>query len=156
TFTNIPNTVAQITIRSPGGPQSFTISGVNWWTLTAGSTGSYLDITDTDGAASGVLSVSVVSEDRANGPTFTKTNGGALAFWPSSPVTWTGAVSNDMRIPQNWNTLRVPFQNNVIFPAGTANPPVLSTGAAMTFGDLTVASGQTLNIQNATTVNVGG
>lgn len=151
TFTNIPTTATQLTIRSPGNGSSFSVSAINWRTLSAGNTGSYLDVTDLNGATGGTLAVTVSSNDPGNGPTFTKTGGGALVFWPGSQVSWTGAFNTDWADPRNWNNLRVPFQNNLLIPAGTPNAPAVISSVPQV-GDLTVASGQTVSIQNGGTL----
>ncbi len=155
-FTNIPTTATQLTIRSPGnGLVGLDLSSINWRTLPAGSTGSYLDVTDVNGATGGTLAVTVSSNDPGNGPSFTKTGGGALVFWPGSQATWTGAVSTDWGLPGNWNNLRVPFQNSLLIPAGTPNAPVVSAPVPAV-GDLTVAAGQTVTIQTGQTLGTIG
>lgn len=157
TFTNIPTTAAQLTIRHPGlGTSGFILSSMNFQTLTTGASGSYVDVTDINGATGGNLVVFVAGNDPGNGAAFSKTGGGAQVFWPTSTITWTGATSNDWFTPANWNALRIPFDAPVLIPAGTPNAPVISNIAIANAGNLTVATGQTLTIQTAANLNARG
>jgi len=155
TFITLDNALTQLTVRHPGGATPLTLTGIGWQTLAAGNTGSYIDATDVNGATGGTLTVDVISNDPGNGPTFTKVSGGALVFWPGTPVQWTGSVSTDWFIPGNWNSLRVPFQNITSIPAGTPNAPVV-TGLNANVRDLTVAAGATLTLQTSGSLTASG
>lgn len=153
-FSNLPGTVAQLTIRNPGSATSnFAVSGVTFVPLAAGSSGAYLSAVDVDGVAPDRLIVYVDFDANGNGPAFTQTGNGAQAFWPQSPFVWTGATSSDWTVNTNWNTLRQPFQNDVVIPSGTPfSPQLLGFGPAI--GGLTVDPGATLDLgSNSLTMN---
>lgn len=157
TFTNLPSTATQLTLRHPGfASTAYSLSSITWQPLSAGNTGSYLDATDVNGATGGTLAVNIIGSDPGNGPTFTKTSGGTLVFWPASTIQWTGATSTDWFTPSNWNALRLPFDQPVLIPAGTPNAPSISNIASASAGNLTVAAGQTLAIQTGGALNAKG
>lgn len=155
-FSNLPTSVAQLTIRNPGSPLSpFTVSGVTFVPLAAGNTGAYISATDVDGVTPAPLIVYVDFDPSGNGTSFTRVTGGAQVFWPSTPVVWTGATSSDWATATNWNTLRTPFQNNVVIPSGTPNSPQL-LGFGANILSLTVLPGATLDIgSNSLSVSNG-
>lgn len=154
-FTNLPTSVAQITIRNPGsatGP--FTVSGVSFVPLAAGNSGAYISATDVDGVTPAPLIVYVDFDPAGNGSSFTQTTGGAQVFWPTTPVVWTGTTSTDWADNTNWNDLRTPFGSNVVIPSGTPNSPqILSFGANQL--SLTVQPGATLDV-GLTSLSVSG
>jgi hypothetical protein len=86
TFTNMPTTATQITIRYPGQVGGVTLSSIVFSPLNSGDTGFYLDATDTDGPSPDILTVNVSHDpDPAGGQTagsfHTKTTGGAVVNW---------------------------------------------------------------------------
>ncbi len=155
-FSNLPTSVAQLTIRNPGSAlSSFAISGVTFVPLAAGNTGAYISATDVDGITPAPLIVTVDFDPSGNGPAFTQVTGGAQVFWPSTPVVWTGLTSSDWATATNWNALRTPFQNSVVIPSGTPfSPQLLSFGANE--ASVTVQAGATLDVgSNSLTVSSG-
>jgi len=146
TFSNLPTSATQLTIRNPGSPVSpFTVSGVTFVPLAAGNTGAYVSATDVDGVTPAPLIVYVDFDPSGNGTSFTRVTGGAQVFWPSTPVVWTGATSSDWAIGTNWNTLRTPFANIVVIPSGTPfSPQIISFGANVT--SVSVQAGATLDL----------
>ncbi len=147
-FSNLPTTVAQLTIRSPGNAVSnFTLSSVTFEPLTTGDAGTYVSALDIDGATPDRLIVYVDFDANSNGPAFTQVGGGAQVFWPSASFVWTGATSADWHTNANWNTFRAPFQNAVVIPAGTPfSPQLASIGANEQ--SVVVQAGATLDLTN--------
>ncbi len=146
TFINQGPSWTQLTIRHPGlSSSSYSLTGITFTALSAGSTGLYLDVLDSDGPSPYPLRLDVVGVDPGNGAQFTRAGGGAIVGWGTSTAFWTGTPSGNFGDPLNWSSFAVPGPTtNVIVPAGTNFVPTLD--AARTINDLTVESGAAVNL----------
>jgi hypothetical protein len=149
--------VAQLTIVHPGigGQGIFTLSGITWTTLTTGATGFYINAQDFDGIAPQLVVSALAATDPGNGPTFTKTSGGAAVLWPGAPIQWSGANGNDSWTdPLNWLGGVAPTAaNDAQIPAGTPFAPRVT--GTQDIKNLIILSGATMAINDAT-LNVSG
>ncbi len=77
-----------------------------------------------------------------------------------TPMVWVGGaagVETDWNIGQNWSCSFVPGAgDNVLIPSGTTYSPVIAASASGTTKSLTIASGATVNVGAAGSLNIKG
>jgi hypothetical protein len=75
----------------------------------------------------------------------------------SSTITWTGAADVGWSNAANWSSGIVPTaSNDIIIPAGLSNYPNLNTGSIASAKTLTIQSGATVTVSNASELDVYG
>jgi hypothetical protein len=139
--------VPQLTVNHPGSATPLSFTNLTFVTVPTAPNGFYLRANDTDGAASGVLTINMVNPNPAAGAPFIQTAGGAVVNWPpAAPVkTWIGTSGASWFTTTNWNPAGVPTAtDNVLIPAGvTASVAACPQGA--TTRDLTLQNSSQIN-----------
>ena len=75
---------------------------------------------------------------------------------PFSAVTWSGTTNSDWATATNWNTGAVPTSSDIVYVDGTfTNEPTISSTDAVA-QSVTVASGNTLTIDETSSLTVSG
>jgi hypothetical protein len=146
-FTNMPTTVAQLTVNNPGAATPFNFTSLTFATTPVAPNGFYMDVSDPNGATGGVLTINMVAATPATPGTFLKTDGVAIVNWPpTTPIlAWNGTTSTNWSTAANWTPAQVPSAaDTVLIPAGTPNSPTVT--ASCSAAALTVNTGATLNL----------
>ncbi len=155
TFTNQNPAGTALTVNNVGQAAHFTFSNLNFTTtLTAG--GLHLKATDLDGATPNALTIDMIGDTPAAPPAsaFSAT-GGAVINWPpvGTAITWTGAVSQNWNVANNWSPAQVPSAIDDVTLVPITNQPVLSSSVAI--HSLTSTAGSILDIGGLVLV-IGG
>ena len=75
---------------------------------------------------------------------------------PFSAVTWSGTTNSDWATATNWSTGAVPTSSDIVYVDGTfTNEPTISSTDAVA-QSVTVASGNTLTIDETSSLTVSG
>ncbi|MFN8650720.1 MAG: hypothetical protein U0133_02310 [Gemmatimonadales bacterium] len=153
-FSSQPTNRAQLTVNNTGSGGPFTFTGVSFSPTPVAPNGFYMDVTDLDGATSGVLTITMATPTPATPGAFLRTTGGAVVNWPSTTtLTWTGVADANFANAANWSPAVAPAPTSDIVIPPTTTSPVL--GSNLTVKSLTVNPGATFNI-GANTLNVNG
>ena len=81
----------------------------------------------------------------------------SITFTCIDPVHWTGSTSSDWRTASNWDTGAVPTSSDIVEIDGTfMNEPAVLHGTDATCKDLYIATGNTLLLDETSSLTVGG